>query len=367
MSEILTCIVDEESAGQRLDKYLSAQISGMSRARLQALISSGHVTCDNAALADAAKKIKTGQTIRITVPDVEPSHIVAQDIPLDIVYEDNDILIINKPAGLTVHPAPGHPDSTLVNALLAHCGDSLSGIGGVARPGIVHRIDKETSGLLAVAKNDAAHAALSAQLADRTLKRTYAALVWGVPSPLKGSITGNIGRSARDRKKMAVHRSGGKPAVTHYKVLQTFLLKDKEARSAGRVSLERRPMENSAEFSGGNHKTAPPYPSPLKGEGIISRVECQLETGRTHQIRVHFAHAGHALVGDPVYGQTTASRLKSARIDADVKTALLAFGRQALHAHALGLIHPASGEAMEFTCELPDDMRTLLMALDARS
>lgn len=320
-SEKYTLQVDADDAGKRLDKYLSERVLELSRARLQALISDGHVRCDDHIITDTAKKIKTGQTINIVIPAVEPSHITAQDIPLAIVYEDADILILNKPAGLTVHPAPGHPDLTLVNALLAHCGDSLSGIGGVARPGIVHRIDKDTSGLLAVAKNDAAHAALSKQLAERTLKRAYVALVWGTPTPAKGSISGNIGRSPRNRKKMAVLKTGGKPAVTHYHVVERY-------------------------------DSAP-----------VSWVECQLETGRTHQIRVHFSHAGHALVGDPVYGQSSSSRVKSSRMNATVKQALQSFSRQALHAKKLELIHPRTGKTMQFECALPDDLMSLISVL----
>ena len=313
--------VTEADAGLRLDKFLVRQLPDFSRSRLQALINEGCITIGKTLADNASAKIKAGQVVRVVVPDVAPSHIVAQDIPLDIVYEDDDILILNKPAGLTVHPAPGHRDMTLVNALLAHCGESLSGIGGVARPGIVHRIDKETSGLLAVAKNDAAHKNLSEQLAQRTMKRTYAALIWGVPLIKKGTITGNIGRSPRDRKKMAVLRTGGKAATTHYKIVTS-------------------------------------YESP-----VISLVECQLETGRTHQIRVHFSHAGHALVGDPVYGQSTASRLKNVRVDEKIKTALLAFNRQALHAKALELVHPATDELMQFSCDLPDDMQQLMDTL----
>jgi 23S rRNA pseudouridine1911/1915/1917 synthase len=247
-----------------------------------------------------------------------------QAIALDIVYEDNDLLVINKPAGLTVHPGAGNPDMTLANALLAHCGDSLSGIGGVARPGIVHRIDKDTTGLLVAAKNDAAHLALSAQLADRSLSRTYLALVWGEPSPGKGTITGNIDRSFSNRQKMAVVNKGGRPAVTHYEVVS---------------SLQ----------------------SP-----VVSLVQCKLETGRTHQIRVHFAHIGHPLVGDPLYGAPAASKLNSKAgktLPDAAKKALLSFERQALHAKKIGFIHPTTGKAMQFECELPEDMKRLIAAL----
>lgn len=324
MSDIFDVIVEEGDLPARLDKFLSTKLPELSRSRVQALIDQGAIGCNGATIDDASAKVKPGQRYTITIPEVAPSHIVAQDIALNIVHEDVHLLVINKPAGLTVHPAPGHPDHTLVNALLAHCGESLSGIGGVARPGIVHRIDKETSGLLVVAKHDAAHAKLSAQLADRTLKRTYNALVWGTPKASAGTITGNIARSPSNRQKMAVVKTGGKEAVSHYRVLEQFY------------------------------------------DGAISLVECKLETGRTHQIRVHFAHIGHALVGDPVYGQSTGSRLLSnpyKSMPAEVKNALSRFTRQALHARELGLIHPATDEAMRFACELPEDMEQLINAL----
>ncbi len=322
MTETYSIIASAEEAGTRTDKLLTAHLDGMSRSRVQALIDGGHISCDGKIISDAAAKVRYGQRFEVTIPDVVESHILPQDIPLNIVFEDDHILILNKPAGLTVHPGAGNPDMTLVNALLAHCGDSLSGIGGVARPGIVHRIDKETSGLLAVAKNDAAHSALSEQLAARALKRTYTALVWGALKQKQGTITGNIGRSPANRQKMAVLKTGGKPAVTHYKLVAS-------------------------------------YQSP-----VVSLVECNLETGRTHQIRVHFAHMGNALVGDPVYGGDAKNRIKNMRIDDDKKTALLGFTRQALHAKALGLIHPATGKAMQFSCELPEDMRVLISALE---
>lgn len=324
-----TLTATDADTGLRLDRFLVSQLPDMSRSRLQSLIEQGCVLCNGKKVDDASGKVKSGQSFELTIPEAVASHIIAQDIALDVVHEDKHMLVINKPAGLTVHPAPGHPDMTLVNALLAHCGDSLSGVGGVARPGIVHRIDKETSGLLVVAKHDIAHLALSAQLADRSLSRTYLAVVWGALKGSQGTITGNIGRSASNRQKMAVVKSGGKPAVTHYKVLKTFA------------------------------------PAMLKSP-LASLVECKLETGRTHQIRVHFAHIGHPLVGDPVYGQTTQSRLNSGAyksLPQTMRDALLSFKRQALHAKALGLIHPHSGKAMEFSCELPSDMQSLIAAL----
>ena len=317
-----TIITDDEAAGQRLDRLLAARVPDMSRSRLQALIEQGCVTNGEVIITDSSHKVKPGQTYRIIIPQTVPSHILPQDIALDIVYEDEHLLVINKPPGLTVHPAPGHADMTLVNALLAHCGDSLSGIGGVARPGIVHRIDKDTSGLLVVAKHDIAHVNLSEQLAKRTLKRTYMALVWGQLKQNQGTVTGNIGRSISNRQKMAVLKSGGKEATTHYALLEDF--------------------------------------------GFASLIECRLETGRTHQIRVHMMHIGHPLVGDQTYGQTTQSRLSNGTLKSlppEIRTALLGFERQALHARKLGLIHPATNAAMEFSCELPSDMQTLLDAL----
>ncbi len=311
-----------DDAGQRLDKFLAARLPELSRSRLQALVTQGCVSCDGKPLDDVSGKVKPGMAYHVVIPEIAPSHILPQAMALDIVYEDEHMLILNKPAGLTVHPAPGHPDHTLVNALLAHCGDSLSGIGGVARPGIVHRIDKETSGLLAVAKHDAAHAALSKQLSSHTMGRSYIALVWGAPKPAAGSITGNIGRSAHNRQKMAVVEKGGKPATTHYKTLQHL--------------------------------------------GSASLLECNLETGRTHQIRVHLTHIGHPLVGDPVYGATTQSRLNTNALKPlpdKAKEALRAFTRQALHARELRLNHPASGEPMRFSCDLPADMQALIAAL----
>jgi 23S rRNA pseudouridine1911/1915/1917 synthase len=314
-----------EDAGARLDKFLSAKLPDLSRSRLQALISQGCVTSNDTIINDSNSKVKAGQSYTVTIPEIVPSHLIAQDIALDIVFEDDDMLVLNKPAGLTVHPAPGHPDMTLVNALLAHCGETLSGIGGVARPGIVHRIDKDTSGLLVVAKNDIAHLYLSAQLADHSLQRTYHALVWGAPKTARGTITGNIGRSTANRQKMAVVKSGGKPAVSHYHVRESF-----------HCGLK----------------------SPL-----VSLVECKLETGRTHQIRVHFTHIGNPLVGDQTYGQTTTSRLQGRTPPASVRDALLKFQRQALHAKELVLIHPTTGKEMRFECSLPDDIRHLIEAL----
>ena len=318
------CNVTEELAGLRLDKFLTAQMPELSRSRVQALLMDGAVTCDGKLTSDASAKVKIGQQYQIVIPEIIASHIAPQAMNLDIVYEDADLLVINKPAGLTVHPAVGNHDHTLVNALLAHCGDTLSGIGGVARPGIVHRIDKDTSGLLVVAKHDAAHAGLSAQLADHSLGRTYNALVWGAPKTLSGTITGNIGRSPINRQKMAVVKAGGKHAVTRYSVIGT------------------------------------------RYSDLFTFVECKLETGRTHQIRVHFQHIGCPLVGDQTYGMTTQSRLRQniyKNLSEEAKTALLAFNRQALHAKELRLTHPMTGKEMLFSSELANDMRELLNSI----
>ncbi|MBU0726637.1 MAG: RluA family pseudouridine synthase [Alphaproteobacteria bacterium] len=305
-------------AGDRLDRFLAARLPEMSRSRLKALIEQGMVRDADRILDDPSMKVRDGQLFTLTLPPPEQAEPVSQDIPLTVVYEDADLIVLDKPAGMVVHPAPGNPDSTLVNALLAHCGDSLSGIGGVRRPGIVHRIDKDTSGLLVVAKNDRAHAGLSAQFADHSIDRAYVAIIWGVPMPPSGEITGNIGRSHRDRKKMAVVGRGesdaGKTALTRYRTL---------ARHGDSASV----------------------------------VECRLETGRTHQIRVHLTAQGHPLVGDAVYGRNRGSSRDSNDI---VKRTLGAFPRQALHARELGFSHPITGKRLIFQSDIPPDMRELL-------
>jgi 23S rRNA pseudouridine1911/1915/1917 synthase len=245
-------------------------------------------------------------------------------MPLNIVFEDDDLIVIDKPAGMVVHPGAGTPDGTLVNALLFHCGDSLSGIGGVARPGIVHRIDKDTSGLLVVAKNDAAHQGLAAQFEAHTSQRTYKALVWGDVRKLSGTLTGNIARSNNNRKKMSIVKSGGREAITHYKVLKRF---------------------------------GPP------GDALVTLVECRLETGRTHQIRVHFTDFGHALVGDGLYGR--GRKLTSRKLPNSLHTALTSFGRQALHATSLGFDHPTSHQHLHFKSKLPSDFSELISELES--
>lgn len=308
--------VPDDAAAERLDRALIAALPDYSRSRIQALIAAGHVTLNSTPITDSNAKARAGQHYTIVIPEAVPTHIRAVELPLTILFEDEHMLIINKQAGMTVHPAPGHGDDTLVNALLAHCGDSLSGIGGVARPGIVHRIDKDTSGLLVVAKHDAAHQALSAQLADRTLKRVYRAVAWGAPRPAQGSIEGNIGRSPKNRKKMAVLKHGGKAALTHYATLESF---------AG---------------------------------GVASYLECTLDTGRTHQIRVHLTHKGHALIGDQAYGSTPP---KTRVPDETIRQ----FPRQALHAYRLFMQHPVSGKPIDFIAEIPPDLEDLILRLRA--
>ncbi|HET8726858.1 MAG TPA: RluA family pseudouridine synthase [Alphaproteobacteria bacterium] len=309
----LVVIVPEGASG-RLDKVLAAASEDLSRSRLQALIAAGRVAGDGATIDDPSYRVKPGQRFEIAVPPPEAAEPEAQQIALDVLYEDSDLLVVDKPAGMVVHPAAGNRDRTLVNALLAHCGDRLSGIGGVARPGIVHRLDKDTSGLMVVAKNDAAHAALSAQFADRSLSRTYQAVVRGMPASRSGEIEGAIGRSPRDRKKMAVVERGGKPALTRYRVLRAVGL-------------------------------------------AAALVECTLATGRTHQIRVHLAAIGHPLVGDPLYGGPV-------RGSGGTRQAMRTFPRQALHAVGLRFRHPRDGQEMRFESVLPNDIATLIRNLE---
>jgi 23S rRNA pseudouridine1911/1915/1917 synthase len=306
-------------AGQRLDRALALHLPALSRTRLKRLIQSGHVTSDGTALRDPALRVRRGQNFVVILPENTDAAPVAQPIALDIRFEDAHLIVIDKPAGLVVHPAPGNPDGTLVNALISHCGASLSGIGGVRRPGIVHRLDKDTSGLMVVAKTEAAHHALSRDFMLRRVDRTYAAIVWGVPAPLAGEIAGNIGRSAFNRKKMTVVREGrGKPAITHYRVERSF---------GSRAAL----------------------------------VECRLATGRTHQIRVHLAHRGHPLIGDPVYGARAGRNV--ARSGA-VGDRIAAFPRQALHARLLGFTHPAGRGPLMFDSSLPGDIHELVGNLE---
>lgn len=317
-------VVPADAAGARLDRWLAMSLPAFSRSRLQGLIAAGDLMLDGQLATDSGHKLKAGQLVVLKVPPPTPAEPIAQDIPLDIIYEDADLIVINKPAGLVVHPAAGHEDGTLVNALIAHCGASLSGIGGVRRPGIVHRLDKDTSGILVVAKNDHAHKELSAQFADhgRTgpLERAYLALVWGMPKRAHGTINAAIDRSTKNREKMAIVPDGrGREAITHYEVLETY--------PAG------------------------------SNEPIASLLRCELETGRTHQIRLHLAHIGHPVMGDMVYGPGFAT--KAARLPAGPRAALAALDRQALHAAMLGFAHPVSGEARIHEVDPPEDFARL--------
>ncbi len=343
-----TVTVPEDKAGARLDRTLADLLPdlspGLSRTRIKALIETGAVAIDEAAgtpANDPAQKVRPGQTFTIDVPPVEAPEPMAQAIPLSVIYEDDDLIVIDKPAGLVVHPAPGNRDRTLVNALLAHCGKGLSGIGGVARPGIVHRLDKDTSGLLVVAKNDAAHQGLAQQFADHSLERAYRAVVWGVPRPARGEITGNIGRNPANRKKMAIVARGGKPARTHYRIERTL--------GAGGGPPRAGQMANRA--------------AGLVASAVASLVECRLETGRTHQIRVHMASLNHPVIGDPLYGGRRPAR-RGAGSMAGVRAALAEFNRQALHAYLLGFTHPITGNPVRFKSELPLDIRSLIDILE---
>jgi 23S rRNA pseudouridine1911/1915/1917 synthase len=299
-------------SGWRLDRALAAAVPNLSRERLKALIRSGSLEASGGMLRDPAAKVRGDEALRLTVPEPTQAHNEAQDIPLSIAFEDEHLLVLDKPAGLVVHPAAGNFDGTLVNALLHHCGGSLSGIGGVARPGIVHRIDKDTSGLLVVAKHDVAHEGLARQFAAHSIDRRYAAIVNGVPRGASGTIDAPLARSAANRKKIAIVAEGrGKRAVTHW------------TRKA------------------------------VLSEAAL--IECRLETGRTHQVRVHVASIGHPLLGDPVYGGTQKTHRKL--------LSELGFHRQALHAAELGFIHPVTKDRMSFASPMPDDMQQLFTAL----
>ncbi len=310
-----------ETPPDRIDRWLAARLAqqddapALSRSRIKGLIQGGRLSAGGETIANPSQAVKPETTYTLTVPPPEDAVPEAEDIRLDIVFEDKHLLVVNKPAGLVVHPAPGNPDGTLVNALLAHCGDELSGIGGVKRPGIVHRIDKDTSGLLVVAKTQEAHHGLVVQFAAHSMERRYHALVAGLPRPAEGRIEGDIGRSPTNRKKMAVVSRNGKPAVTHYTLLEAF-------------------------------GTA------------ASLVECRLETGRTHQIRVHMTHIGHALIGDPLYGG--GGRRRSKDLPEAARHAIATFPRQALHAGVLGFRHPVTGEPHRFESPLPADLAGLV-------
>ncbi len=335
LSSIVTFLIQADPP-KRLDKALSRDVpeaADLSRSQLTQLLAKGAIKVDGVVVTDTKAKVTEGQEIAITVPEAEETETLAQNIPLDVVYEDDDLIVVNKPAGMVVHPAPGSPKDTLVNALLYHCADSLSGIGGEKRPGIVHRIDKDTSGLLVVAKNDRAHHGLAEQFERHSVERYYRAVCYGVPDAndprvrgIKGvnfepgnimKITTRLARHKTDRQRQAVLFDSGRHAVTRVRIVERF---------------------------GANED--------------IALVECWLETGRTHQIRVHMAHTGHGLVGDPVYGGKR--KLSAKSFPPAVSDAINAFSRQALHAAVLGFIHPVTGEDMRFEADIPSDMADLL-------
>ena len=314
--EALTIEISVDEAGDRLDRALVPHLPDLSRARLQALIAEGRLSFGGETVSDGKHKARAG-TYSLTVPAPVEATPVPQDLALDVLYEDAHLIVVNKPAGMAAHPGPGTPDGTLVNALLFHCGDTLSGIGGVLRPGIVHRLDKDTSGVLVAAKTDAAHRGLTELFSRHDIDRKYRAVVRGAPRYVKGTVNTRIGRSHHDRKKMAVLRGGGREAITHYRLEEVY----------------------------GDTKP------------LAALLNCRLETGRTHQIRVHMAHLGCPCLGDPVYGSGAPHRDVQAILDE------LGFERQALHAAVLGFVHPVTGEKLRFKAPLPADMAALVDAL----
>jgi 23S rRNA pseudouridine1911/1915/1917 synthase len=318
--------VGAEEAGVRLDRVLAAHLTALSRTRLKALVLAGRVAIGGRTIRDPGHHVNAGERLTVEVPPPEEATPRGENIPLAIVHEDDDLIVIDKPKGLVVHPAAGNHTGTLVNALIAHCGASLSGIGGVRRPGIVHRLDKDTTGVMVVAKNDHAHQSLAAQFADHgrsgPLERAYLAFVWGVPERPRGTIDKPLGRHPQARERMTV-RADGRAAVTHYEVLER-------------------------------------YPG-TDGMPVASLLLCRLMTGRTHQIRVHLAAIGHPLLGDEVYG--AGFRTKAALLPAPARAALEGLGRQALHAHILGIEHPTSGQHQVYRSDLPSDLDVLRKAL----
>ena len=322
-AEPLDISVPPGAEGERIDRLLANTLPDRSRSFLKRLIEDGCLDAageHGATIIEPSYRVKPGERFLLRIPasvDPEP---LGENIPLNVVFEDDDLIVINKPPGLVVHPAPGNLTGTLVNALIAHCGASLKGIGGVRRPGIVHRLDKDTSGIMVSAKTGPAHEGLTRQFADHSIERAYAAFVWGMPSPSQGTVEGNIGRSPRNRKKMAVLTLGGKTALTNYRTEAAY--------AAGAASL----------------------------------VECRLETGRTHQIRVHMAHIGHAVIGDPVYGGGS-TRARMSQLSPEASDMIAGFRRQALHARLLGFEHPISGEFQQFEAALPDDLAALAQNL----
>jgi 23S rRNA pseudouridine1911/1915/1917 synthase len=323
-TDILRVVVPAEYEGERLDKTMAKLCPDYSRSRLQGLIAAGELYVNGQVCTIPSTKMEEGDSLFISLPEIEDAIPLPENIPLDIVYEDSDVIVLNKAAGMVVHPAVGNPSGTLVNALLYHCGDTLSGINGVRRPGIVHRLDKDTTGLMIVAKNDSAHHKLTEQLQDRSLSRVYLCVVSGVPKIAKGSVETQIGRHPRNRLKMAVLPHGGRDAMTHYEVMQNF------------------------------HDT-------------LALVECRLATGRTHQIRVHMEHLGYPLVGDPLYGPQPTMvkpKLKKNGFTPETIDLVLDFPRQALHAAKLAFIHPGTGKIMEFQTRYPDDLSLLINEIE---
>lgn len=319
-----TALAGDDHAGWRLDRFLAAALPDFSRSRLKQLLDESAVSLGARTIKDANHRVKPGETYTVVIPPTAPATPQGQDIPLEVVYEDKDLIVINKPPGLVVHPAAGNPDGTLVNALIAHCGPGVLRIGGEERPGIVHRLDKDTSGLLVAAKTERAMASLAKQFANHTIERAYNAVVWGAPRDTAGLIESQIGRSPFDRKRMTVLRAGGKRAATRYKVIEKF-----------------GPAERP----------------------FASLIECRLETGRTHQIRVHLTHLGHPLIGDPQYGRNrTAPRAKSPAEDRAF-TVAADFPRQALHAFVLGFQHPSLHKTLRFEAPWPANFAELVEAL----
>ena len=319
-AESFTTVAQTAARGQRVDRFLADAIGTLSRSRVKSLIEQGQVRRDGTVLGEPAEQVRPGATYVLDLPPPVPAAPRPQAIPFAILYEDADLIVLDKPAGLVVHPAPGNQDGTLVNALLAHCGDTLSGIGGERRPGIVHRLDKDTTGVMVVAKSALANAALTAAFAAREVDRRYLALAWGLPNPLEGAIEGAIGRDARDRKRMAVVARGGRNALTRYRC-------DRAWGTAAAL------------------------------------LDCRLATGRTHQIRVHLASRGNPVVGDPVYLRRVPAAARA--LPEPVRRRLLDFPRQALHAASLGLLHPRTGRPLDFATAPPADMAALIDCLDA--
>ena len=318
-------VVTSEFDGNRLDKFLQYKIKEISRTKLQDLIHEGYIKKNNVVIYETSKKVNLGDLLEVKIPTPKETHIKPNKIPLDILYEDNDIVLINKSPNVVVHPGAGNYENTIVNGLLFHCKNNLSKVGGKLRPGIVHRIDKDTSGVIVVAKNDYSHANLAKQFSDHSIKRTYEALVWGSLKPSKGKINANIGRSIKNRQLMSVRKDKGKIAITNYKTLKIF-----------------------------TNTTLPK----------ISLIECELETGRTHQIRVHMNFKGNPIIGDKSYGK---SQKKFKKIDIGVEKKINNFKRQALHAKSLGFVHPRTGKILFFKAPRPKDFDELVKTLTKAS